>query len=230
MHYLFIDESYYSGKVFRVAGIIVPQERYTTSFNSVTLQSSKDRLRQIDDFLDDANGFGIICHVDLNAKYLTESTKVSYTDIKHLSRNDDLWSKVVVRTIQAAIIRLERVRGNVISMVDVYHDSKSLTPDHREVLYQHLKREGSDLFKSLYQKRGAKRLQKAHIRTITEVKKAKVGAADKFQRGVQLVDALLRLKNLQESRNIEVINITNHVHEIFTESGILKTQEHSTDS
>lgn len=219
MHYIFIDESW-RPDAFRVAGIIVPQGRYTDAISSVSLQSSKNRLRALDDFLGSANGLGMICWVDLYENYLTERTSDAYTDIKRVSRRDDLWSKVVVLTIQAAIIRLERGKKDTFSAVDVYHDQKDLTQDHREVLYQHLKNEASSMFKALYERRGAERLRKAHIRHVREVRKAE-GKADKFQRGIQLTDRLLKLKTLEPSQSLEVINITNHVHRIFRESGIM---------
>ena len=144
----------------------------------------------------------------------------------------------MIRTIEAAVIRLERVKGSVISTVDVFHDPKSLTQDHREVIYQYART--STIYRGLYKKYGAENLKNISIRRIREVNKAKPGEEpNKFQRGIELADALLKQNELQEIQNqdmlqniwnIEVVNITKHVHEIFEEVASWKYEEEGTET
>ena len=222
MYYLFVDESWHPEQ-FRVSGIIVPQGRYTDAIKTVTLQSVRNRLTAIGVFLGRTNGLGLIVEVDLNESKLTEKANDSYSDVKRVSRRDNLWSWVIVRTIEAAVIRLERVKGEIISTVDIYHDRKELTGDHRNVLYEHIKNETPRVFKKLYQTRGATRLRNVSVRRINEIGKATpMEEPNKFQRGVELADTLLRQGDFHRSQNIEIMNITGHVHEIAREDGILR--------
>lgn len=214
MYYLFIDESQKQNWL-SFCGLIVRQDRYTARIDTISLQSQKKRLRTIDDFLGHVGGLALILRVDFGGR-LSEVSHDGYTDVPHISRRDNVWSRAVIRAIQAAVVRLERVKGEVITVVDVYHDPKSLTDDHRKIVYQYITEEAANMFKCLYQRRGAKRLKEAHIRRITSVKKAeKMSRPDKFQRGIQLSDALLKQHDFRGTQNIEIIDITRHMQQIF---------------
>ena len=214
MYYLFIDESQRENRL-SLCGLIVRQDRYTACIDTISLQSQKKRLRTIHDFLGHLGGWALILRGDVGGK-LSEVSHDGYADVQHISRRDNVWSRAVIRAIQAAVVRLERVKGEVITVVDVYHDPKSLTDDHRKAMYQYITEEAANMFRRLYQRRGARRLKDARIRRITSVEKAeKKSRPDKFQRGIQLADALLKQHDFRETKNIEVIDITRHLQQIF---------------
>lgn len=213
MHYVFVDESI-RAKRFRLAAIIVSQAKYTNRFSGVSLQSKKDQLKIIDEFIENVNGIGLICEANLEDQELFKDGQDSYSDVKRVTRFDNIWSAALVRAVQVAVIRLERIRGDAVSAVDVYHDPKSLTSDHREAVYGYVTGPAQSIFKDLSERYGTAKLNEAKIRKIRSVEKAGSGEKpNKFQRGIELVDTLLKQKRLEGSRSIEVIDITKHLSE-----------------
>ena len=131
-----------------------------------------------------------------------------------MTRIDNVWSTALVRVVQGVVVRLVRIRGDAVSVVDVYHDPKSLTSDHREAIYEYVTGTAQSIFKDLSEKYNAPKLKRVKIRKICSAEKAGSGEKpNKFQRGIELVDALLKQKQLEGSRSIEVIDITKHLNE-----------------
>lgn len=214
MYYAFLDESLKSNKLF-TSSVVVPQGRYNDAVKLAKFQSVKNRLEEIDKFLERVSGLAVICQLDLDKKWLTQKNEDSCTDIRRMSRRDNVWSWAITYALEFGMIELEK-KGHIISTVDVFHDPKTLTDDHKKALHSLMKKDLINIFRRGLRPSGkAKGLWKTSIRRIESVPKASRDKPDKFQRGVWLADQIVRCVKAttheKVTRNVSLRNITQYI-------------------
>lgn len=182
---LFLDESWSAGYL-RLCAIAISKANSRKQLSVFRAQSRSKRLWAIKEFLRTSEGRAIICDTRLDDWYKQRAIEASL-DIKRMSRTDLIWSTAMAYAVEGAMIAVERT-GKLLSQVDIFHDPVSLTEQHRDKLYELLRRNLVDMFRAhLKRAQGLRHVQIGRIETVT-----KDGPDHFLRRGVSLADQVLR--------------------------------------
>lgn len=190
MHYIFFDESWQKKELW-IPTIIAPQASYNERIRTVKFRKRKDRVVEINTFLKEVDGYGILCRVQLEDEWLTEKTTDSCADISRMSRINNVWSWSVAHGIIRALIQAEKKRQSF-SAVDIHHDPKTLTSEHRKVFHELLRKNLTRMLKEAIKKGFGFGFKNLKIRRIEDRKKADKLPMDKLQSGVWMADQLAK--------------------------------------
>lgn len=185
-YYIFIDEQPKQTNHLRrtiVSAIVTQQDGWRNHFEEAALVGqSRDskKLLLISELLVKANGVGVVMYADTE---FYDGVRHYTDDIPEMAANDNVWSIVVV----CAIARALRWLGDNVTksaLVDVYHDPKDLTEEHRKAFEDYIQRRIAVLGK---EKKG----YDFSLKRIEQIPKREGKAhPDIFQQGVMIADHL----------------------------------------
>lgn len=140
--YIFIDEQPKQTNHLRrtiVSAIVTEQDGWRNHFKEAALVGQirvSKQLRLISKVLVRAKGVGAVMYADTE---FYDGVKHYTDDIPEMAANDNVWSIVVV----CAIARALRWLGDNVTksaLIDVYHDPKDLTGEHKTAFEDYLQR------------------------------------------------------------------------------------------
>lgn len=140
--YIFIDEQPKQTNQRRrtiVSAIVTEQHGWRSHFKKAALVGqtrNAKKLPLISQLLIEANGVGVVMYADTE---FYDGVKHYTDEIPEMAANDNVWSIVVA----CAIARGLRWLGDNVSksaLIDVYHDPKDLTDEHRAALEDYIRR------------------------------------------------------------------------------------------
>jgi hypothetical protein len=140
----------------------------------------------------DNGSIALISHAVVQARFLLPGAKIKIVGIGEVARNDLVWSICMIFTIAKLDLRL-LARSWAFKTIDIFYDSKSLTPQHRDSIEQYLR---NNLTQRLNQSAAMHDKNfggKIKVRRVKAVGKPRPGSPpDKFQLGVWLADRIVR--------------------------------------
>jgi len=146
----------------------------------------RERLDRISGFLALHKGFGALVHADLSNPLIARGRNDVTADIRRMSRKDNVWSICLLYSLVPVVSRLHR-RRTVFSEIEVYHDRKSLTVDHRAAIERTFRGYFSRAATEMVQAHGLNKGRPVRVTKVMEVAVAdKVAEADTFQLGATL--------------------------------------------
>ena len=141
---MFLDERFErtpKGERFIVGCIVVEEACWKIAYQQAKdipqLRKSR-RLREISKLLMSSGGFGRVTIADMPSGLIQAGQRDETEDIPNMSRRDNVWS-ILVATVAMAVLRRLNDHGINSASIDLYHDSKSLTPKHSFALNQLLR-------------------------------------------------------------------------------------------
>ena len=155
-------------------------------------QGGKSLLPQIEQALKNNEGIALISHAVVQARFLLPGAKIKIVGIGEVARNDLVWSICMIFTIAKLGLRLLE-RSWVFRTIDIFYDSKSLTPQHRDSIEQYLRNNLTQRLKRSVVMSNKNLGGKINVRRIKagEESPGQDISPDKFQLGVWLADRMV---------------------------------------
>jgi hypothetical protein len=227
MLYIFCDEDIQPVGVawhYNFSAVAFYQDRFNSSgVNSVRnlRQGGKSLLPQIEQALRNNEGMALISHTVVPADLLPKGAKIKFDDTVKVARKDVVWSQCMIATIAKLDLRLIK-RSWAFKTIDIFYDSKSLTPQYRDLIEQYLRNNLTQRLKRFVARSNKNLGKKINIRIIKAVAKPQSGSPpDKFQLGVWLADRIVRryeeVASKKAGGSIITEDITNDVNEVLIE-------------
>jgi hypothetical protein len=94
----------------------------------------KRRLDAIENALKEIGAFGVVAYADLSGTVIIPGVRDGTSDIQRMARTDVLWSQVFLGAVAIALACLRKASVKQASM-RVFHDPRSLRPDHRDAVH-----------------------------------------------------------------------------------------------
>jgi len=200
--YIFIDEQPKQTNHLRrtiVSAIVIEKNSWRNHFKEAALvgqMRASKQLHLISNLLVQGNGIGVVMYADTE---FYDGVKHYTDEIPEMAANDNVWSIVVVCAIARA---LRRLGDNVTksALIDVCHDPKDLTGEHRTAFEDYIRHRIAMLAK---EKKG----YDFTFKQIDRIPKRKGNSPpNEFQQGVIIADHLCsHAKRLISGANISRI-------------------------
>ena len=141
MVYMFLDERYEehcSPERWIFACVVSSQAYWDTVYRDVQKigeMSKKRHLRAVLDFFNRPGCFAVVTHADIPKKLIPAREVDSTDEIPQMSRRNTAWSQCILSTMMDALHRVSEA-SKIDLEIEVYHDPKSLTEEHRRAFKQ----------------------------------------------------------------------------------------------
>lgn len=194
LHYLFVDEAYQSASAFRrivMSGWLVEETAFQSRFDSQKDLYRTPVLESINLVLEQVDGLALIATATLDLNVARPGERDSTDDITGMSRTDNIWSQCLIFTVAMLIKEMMRAKRDV-SLIDLFHDPKSLKMDHSDAITRTLRGFVVDLAKQFTYERNIGLFRKLEIRNIVPVAKGEGDSRDCFQKAIWIADRLCR--------------------------------------
>ncbi len=197
MYYAFFDESTQSPKTLITCAVVVPQQKYSESFQDLrALQKSRQHIEIMSDFLERLDGIAVVWetffeHPRLNAE---RSRPFLFSDtLKPVAVDNWVWTNSLFFTVMQALV-LEGFVGKRISTVDVYYDNRELTRDNEYAIGRTFQGKITDTIRKISDEHNVVGLKNTRVRRVKKISKPTGGdywSATKFQQGTRMPHVLM---------------------------------------
>ncbi len=192
MHYVFVDERYSEDRDHRtivVAAWAVNQNTLNNNLEQLGLPERAHFLQRVESAFERLNAVAFVGRTRLPKSVFRVGEIDGCDDVPAMARTDTVWSMATVFAVARVLLDVGR-SGELLDLVDLYFDPKSLKQEHRAAWEKTLRSLLTQEARRFGLQAEYRSLREVRIRRIEFVDKAKNGTGDKFQLGVDLADSL----------------------------------------